>query len=129
MYFFLKSVLALFITSGFYGILGSINIAEPTKILWDIIIFSFLVGTLILTMTDKVLKKEQKEYFPRIGSSMLISAMLVLLGKGIETFFRLFKLRLISYLGNFTIWAGLVFLSFTFASLFIELVKTVIDWK
>jgi hypothetical protein len=129
MTFFLTSILALFVTSGFYGILSSVNTTNPEKTLWDIITFSFLVGTLILTMTNKVLKKEQKEYFPRIGSSMLLSAILLLIGDGVKTFFELFKLRFVSYLGNIIVWVGLVLLSFTFASLFIELGKTVIDFR
>lgn len=124
--FLAVSILAVFITSGFYGILGPTS-ATNNHTLWELIIFSFVVGTLILTMSDKVLKKDQKEYFPRIGSAMIISAMLILIGNGIETFFLFIKLQSVSILGHFVLWGGLFFLSFTLASFFIEFVKTIID--
>lgn len=126
MNFFLTSLTSLFITAGFYGILGSINRTDTAKTLWEIIIFSFLVGTLILTMTDKALKQEQKKYFPRIGSSLILSAMLILIGNGIKTFFLIINLKLLEYIGHLTILLGILFLSFLLASLFVELLKTIL---
>jgi hypothetical protein len=118
--------LTVLIGFGFYGILNLKDVINNRRTVWELIIFSFIVGTLILTMSDKVLKKEQREYFPRIGSSIVLAGIILLIGAGISTI--LFT-KQFYYIGASITLFGIFFLSFSIASLFIEFGKTIIDLR
>lgn len=118
--------LAILIGFGFYGILDLKETINNKRTIWELIMFAFIAGSLILTMSSKVLRKEQKEYFPRIGSSIILAGIILLVGSGISTI--LYSPQFY-YLGVSVTLFGIFFLSFSIASLFIEFGKTIIDLR
>ena len=112
---------------GFIKLAGSLSITNNQIFIWNIIVFAFVIGTLILTMGDKVLRKYQKEYLPRLGSSIIVSSEFILIGNGLDYFTRAISGNIFSYSGLVVALIGLYIFSFMLATLFFEFGKTFIE--
>lgn len=84
--FLLTTWLGMFIDIGFLSFYTVLDSANRTKFVWDVLILSLIVGTLILTMNTSGLSKKKKEYMPRLGFATILSGLLILIGHGIYAF-------------------------------------------
>lgn len=61
-----------------------INISADINNTWEFIGFAFIAGTFILSIRPEYTKKEQIKILPQISFSMILSAILLILGLGIS---------------------------------------------
>lgn len=81
----------LFFWSSFLGVaLGLIyflrSSSNKPEFYWNLILLSFIVGTLVLSIRPEVLDKEWREPYPRLGFIMILSGIFILIGNGIFLF-------------------------------------------
>lgn len=53
---------------------------------WNLILLSFIIGTLILTIRPDTLDKKWREPYPRLGFLIILSGIFVLIGNGVSLF-------------------------------------------
>jgi len=102
--------------------------SKITEFYWQIFVLSILLGSLIANIRIDTLNHNDRESFPRIGFSAIISGIIILIGNGFIACSSLlpFLETPISLIGNIISLAGLYFLSTIIAGLFIVAGKTLI---
>jgi len=118
--FILRIVLAFLIWAGFFNLF--LKSTDPIRFYWEIVILSFALGTLMLTIRLQDLKKEIREPFPRLGFLVIISSIIILAANGLGAFGLQKANDLVGLIGIF-------FFSFCIAELFFVLGEHVISWK
>jgi len=88
--FFATLWIGVTILFGFWGFGYPWNISElPNRFIWEIVLFAFVLGTLLLSSNYKYSKKEEYRSYIRFGSSFIISGIIILFGAGLLTFSKL----------------------------------------
>jgi hypothetical protein len=116
-------LLGCLIGLGFYGLSMSFRPEGLSRFFWEIILFSFIVGTILLTGNIGFESVEKQRELIRLGSTFVLCGIIILVGAGIRSFSE--TMYLFNIVGNIILFGGFFFLSCLIAALFLEFGKRI----
>lgn len=119
----------------FAGLMSMVNFKETEKLVelyWQLVLFTLLLGSLIVSIKIKHLEKSDQESFPRLGFSTIIAGIIILIGNGIVAFNLNYTGNTNNYLfiiGQFFGLIGTYILAICISALFMVAGRTIIDLR
>jgi len=127
--FIFKVAITGFILMGLASFLRLYN--NEGEYIWQLILFSFIVGSFILSITPTYLKKGQEKILPKSGFLIIVSGIIVLIsyGFGFTNPGTILTLDVIKNISSAIFLIGIFLFCYGLSDLVIELAKNIFSKK